>query len=379
VPDWNADAVIPPSGLPAWSEPDGSAPPAAQLQAGVEVRIAEQRGDWARVECWNGWSGWLNGSLLVKQWKPTHVAPPGGLDAWNTPDPAQPPAPRVNDAEGVLVVEQQPNGWAQVETQHGRRVWVDGRRLLAPGATPPTPPLGPPSSPAPRPAQPPVQPPVQPPMQPPQPQPQTAPQMWPPAQPVQPPQQPPAQQWPPAQPADPGAAPVPTPGDKQRVEAPFGINMPDWWPEEIPVIPAAGALLVLFGSILPWWTYGAGSASAWDIPIFALITGSHPPLTGLKIGLLLLGVIVVALPALTKQKLPDNLIAIVGLAVVGLAVLTMVRGLIGYSTGGFLGISGNRFSYGPGFGLFVSIAGGVLMALDFIRATIARTRQPHTP
>ena len=76
MPDWSPDAVVPASGLPAWSEPDGSAPPATQLQGGVEVRVAERRGDWAKVECWNGWAGWLNGSLLVRRWSPTHETPP---------------------------------------------------------------------------------------------------------------------------------------------------------------------------------------------------------------------------------------------------------------------------------------------------------------
>lgn len=191
---------------------------------------------------------------------------------------------------------------------------------------------------------------------------------------MQPPQPQPPYAGAPQEPAYPGAPPGPPPGGKPRVEAPFGITMPEWWPEEIPVIPAAGAILVLFGSILPWWTYGFGSASAWDIPIFALITGSRPPLSGLKIGLFLLAVFVVGLPALTKQKLPDNLIAIIGLAVVGVSLLTLLRGLIGYGSGGVFG----RATYSPGFGLFISIAGGVLMALDFIRATIARTRQQPT-
>jgi len=193
--------------------------------------------------------------------------------------------------------------------------------------------------------------------------------MWPPAQPVQPPQQ----QTPPY----PGAPAAPAPGDQQRVAAPFGIAMPAWWPADIPVIPAAGAILVLFGSILPWWTYSSGlfsaSWSSWDIPIFALITGSRPPLSGLKIGLFLLAVLAVGLPALTKQKLPDKLIPIMGLAVVGLCVLTLLRGLIG--TGGFSG----HATFGPGFGLFLSLVGGVLMALDFIQATINKNRQPHAP
>jgi hypothetical protein len=351
VADWNPDAVIPASGLPAWPEPDGSAPPATQLQAGVEVRIAERRGDWAKVECWNGWSGWLNGSLLVRRFTPTHMPPAGGLDAWDTPDPSAPPAARFGDGVELAVIEQQASGWAQVEDANGRRAWVDGRRLVERGATPP------PQAPPPPPQQP-------------------QPQMWPPQQP-----QPQPQQWPPAQPAQPaypgaypGAAAAPAPGDKPRVDAPFGINMPDWWPAEIPVLAAAGALLVLLGSILPWWTYGFGSASAWDIPIFSLISNTNPPLSGLKMGLPLLAVLVVALPAITKKPLAENIVPIIGVAVVGLGVLTLARGLIGFSSGGIFGGSSTRYTFSPGLGLFISVAGGVLMGLELIRTILARMR-----
>src|SRR5207249_2891439 len=110
-------------------------------------------------------------------------------------------------------------------------------------------------------------------------------------------------------------------------------------PAEVPVVAAAGAVLVLLGGVLPWWTYSIATSSAWDIPIFSLVSGSNPPLSGLKIGLLLLGVLAVGLPALTKKRLPENLVPIIGVAVVALCVLTLVRGLIGYSAGGFFGES----------------------------------------
>jgi hypothetical protein len=333
VPDWSPDAVIPASGLPAWSEPDGSAPPATQLQAGVEVRIAERKGDWAHVECWNGWSGWLNGRLLVRRWTATHVPPPGGLDAWTSPDPTSPPSSRFGDGEELTLIEQQPSGWAHVETASGAKAWVDGRRLLPRGAAPPPRPPAPPPGPPPPGAGP------------------------------QPGYAAPYQQ----------GVPGPGAGGKQRVEAPFGITMPEWWPAEIPVVAAAGAVLVLFGSILPWWTYGFSSSSAWNIPLFALISGANPPLSGLKVGLPLLAVLVVGLPALTKKHLPENVLAIIGVGVVALSVLTLLRGLIGYSSGGFFGGSG-RISISPGFGLFVSLVGGVLMGLDWFRMMIARAR-----
>jgi hypothetical protein len=142
--------------------------------------------------------------------------------------------------------------------------------------------------------------------------------------------------------------------------------MPEWWPPEVPVLPAAGAVLVLLGSILPWATVSAStrfgefssSASAWDISVLGVLFKSSA-LNGLKVGLLLLAVVVVALPALTHRPLPPPVLPALGLMTIAFAVLTILR-LEGASIG---------------FGLIISMAGGVILALEWIRAVAARVQQ----
>jgi len=60
-----ATHVVPASGLSAWSEPDGTESPAAQLDPGLQVQVVDQRGEWVRVNCSNGWEGWVDGHRLV--------------------------------------------------------------------------------------------------------------------------------------------------------------------------------------------------------------------------------------------------------------------------------------------------------------------------
>lgn len=50
--------------MSAWSEPDPSASPTAELREGVEVAVLESRGSWAHVSAANGWEGWVDGREL---------------------------------------------------------------------------------------------------------------------------------------------------------------------------------------------------------------------------------------------------------------------------------------------------------------------------
>jgi len=62
-------------------------------------------------------------------WAPTHLVPPGGMAAWNAPDPSRPAM--LNLPERLeLVVESRAGAWAQVRAVNGWRGWVDGRRLV---------------------------------------------------------------------------------------------------------------------------------------------------------------------------------------------------------------------------------------------------------
>ncbi len=57
---WVPTHRVPDGGLRAWPKPDPAVEPIATLQARVELSIAEQRGDWARVVGSNGWTGWVD-------------------------------------------------------------------------------------------------------------------------------------------------------------------------------------------------------------------------------------------------------------------------------------------------------------------------------
>lgn len=57
--------AAPREGLPTWPEPDGTVAPGPALPGLLPVVVNEQRGAWTRVECSNGWTGWVDGTRLV--------------------------------------------------------------------------------------------------------------------------------------------------------------------------------------------------------------------------------------------------------------------------------------------------------------------------
>ena len=67
--------------------------------------------------------------LAAPVWAPTHLVPPGGMAAWDAPDPSRPPI--YNLPERLeLIVESRAGAWALVRAVNGWRGWVDGRRLV---------------------------------------------------------------------------------------------------------------------------------------------------------------------------------------------------------------------------------------------------------
>ncbi len=90
--DYTQTHVVPTEGLPAWNQPDGSGPPAATLDPGLDVQVIESRADWAHVRCSNGWEAWVDGRRLVEsQPAPTPVAAPPPPSPTPPPQQAAPP------------------------------------------------------------------------------------------------------------------------------------------------------------------------------------------------------------------------------------------------------------------------------------------------
>lgn len=91
--DFRPTHVVPPDGLPAWETPDPSRP-TVPLDALLPVRLVERLGDWGRVVCANGWSAWVDGRLLVAVPQPP---PAGGSSLTRSADP-RPLLARVEEA-----------------------------------------------------------------------------------------------------------------------------------------------------------------------------------------------------------------------------------------------------------------------------------------
>ena len=61
---WSPTHRVSGSGLDAWEEPNGTVPPVARLDGGLDVTVEETSGDWARVTCENGWTAWVDARRL---------------------------------------------------------------------------------------------------------------------------------------------------------------------------------------------------------------------------------------------------------------------------------------------------------------------------
>ncbi|MFD4026005.1 hypothetical protein ACFWRV_21235 [Streptomyces sp. NPDC058576] len=83
TPEFRPTHVVPPDGLAAWESPD-VARPTDPLDALLPVELRDRRGDWAYVACSNGWSAWVDGRLLVSV---PQTPPAAGAPLARTADP----------------------------------------------------------------------------------------------------------------------------------------------------------------------------------------------------------------------------------------------------------------------------------------------------
>jgi protease PrsW len=65
APGFAPSHAVPAAGMLTWDAPDASRPPIVTLPPGVQLQVVEAAGAWARVVASNGWSGWVDGRLLV--------------------------------------------------------------------------------------------------------------------------------------------------------------------------------------------------------------------------------------------------------------------------------------------------------------------------
>ena len=62
-------------------------------------------------------------------YEPTHLIPPTGAPAWANPDASVPPVATLPPNLDVMVTDWAPTGWARVAASNGWRGWIDGRQL----------------------------------------------------------------------------------------------------------------------------------------------------------------------------------------------------------------------------------------------------------
>ncbi|WP_369182122.1 hypothetical protein [Streptomyces sp. Y1] len=86
--------VAPPGGMASWAAPD-PAVPTARLDALLPVQLLARQGDWAQVLCSNGWTAWVDGRLLLTLPQPP---PAAGAAPARTVDPR----PALAEAEAAL-------------------------------------------------------------------------------------------------------------------------------------------------------------------------------------------------------------------------------------------------------------------------------------
>ncbi|MFJ9696005.1 hypothetical protein [Kitasatospora sp. NPDC101183] len=86
--------VAPPGGMAGWAAPD-PARLSARLDELLPVRVLARQGDWAQVLCSNGWTTWVDGRLLV-------VLPQPPPEAGGDPAPGTDPRAALAEAEAAV-------------------------------------------------------------------------------------------------------------------------------------------------------------------------------------------------------------------------------------------------------------------------------------
>jgi len=62
---WAPTHEVPPQGMQARPAPDPHRPAGTVLDGHLPVQVTTTQGAWAQVVCGNGWTGWVDGRLLI--------------------------------------------------------------------------------------------------------------------------------------------------------------------------------------------------------------------------------------------------------------------------------------------------------------------------
>lgn len=131
-----------------------------------------------------------------------------------------------------------------------------------------------------------------------------------------------------------------------------------------PVLAIVGIIVVTLSTVLPWVSVFGASVNAWDVPFFLLLT-NEATATEFSTGIVLLVVILGAIPLLTGRPLPVAASVTLGAVAVSTGALAIFR-LVSQPTP----------RPGIGIGVYLTLAGGVLVAYEGVRA---HGRRPMGP
>ena len=122
---WSPTHVVPTGGMAAWDAPVSARPPVARLSERVELLVTARVGAWAQVRASNGWSGWVDGRLLVECQSASPMVPASDTRR---------PAAAATVAAATVPAAARPPSWAvpaQVAAP-AAPTWVAAPATLAP-------------------------------------------------------------------------------------------------------------------------------------------------------------------------------------------------------------------------------------------------------
>jgi hypothetical protein len=125
------------------------------------------------------------------------------------------------------------------------------------------------------------------------------------------------------------------------------------------ILPLVGAALIALGAFLPWFSLGElGSVNSLDIPVQFLFdpTGTTGE-GGFSIGIVLL-ILGIGGAVLTFMPATGTLRRVVGMVAVLVAVVYLFQLVTGFEGASFMDV----ITEAVGFGVYVSLVGGVLLA-----------------
>src|SRR4051812_35090660 len=127
----------------------------------------------------------------------------------------------------------------------------------------------------------------------------------------------------------------------------------------VPVLGAIGLALILLGTFLPWFTRGAMSVSSWRAPLW-FVLANKTTIGGPKTGIALLMPLILLAPWLARRRVHWLVTTLLAAVATTLPVEAVARCMQ------------LRHGIHAGVGVLVTLSGGLILAGEAWRSTIAQ-------